>query len=87
MMDLTLALSDADRCLKDVLEFGGGLRKWLERNDVLTRGKWRHVPEEDGQRPASVALVEALRETHIEWRSPVAPVGFARATPETSLQF
>lgn len=41
MMDLTTSLSYADRCLKDVLEFGGGSLRWLERNDVLTRAhKW-----------------------------------------------
>lgn len=74
MMDLTTSLSYADRCLKDVLEFGGGSLRWLERNDVLTRGKMSTYVRRGF--PASVALVEALRETHIEWRSPVVSVGF-----------
>jgi len=39
MCDLTSALAYADRCLKDTMEFGGGSMKWLERNDILTRGK------------------------------------------------
>ena len=74
MMDLTTSLSYADRCLKDVLEFGGGSLRWLERNDVLTRGKMSTYVRRGF--PASVALVEALRETHIEWRSPVVSAGF-----------
>ena len=45
MMDLTTSLSYADRCLKDALEFGGGSLRWLERNDVLTRGKMVHLCE------------------------------------------
>ena len=90
MMDLSSALSYADRCLKDVLEFGGGSLKWLERNDVLTRGKVATYIRRGW--PASVALVEALRETHIEWRSPVwvwipqNHAGGVGQVPRTTLQ-
>ena len=68
MCDLTSALAYADRCLKDTMEFGGGSMKWLERNDILTRGKMATLVRRGY--PAQIALHEALRERHIEWRSP-----------------
>lgn len=68
MCDLTSALAYADRCLKDTMEFGGGSMKWLERNDILTRGKMATLVRRGY--PAQIALHEALRECHIEWRSP-----------------
>ena len=42
--------------------------KWLERNDILTRGKMATLVRRGY--PAQIALHEALRECHIEWRSP-----------------
>ena len=44
---------------------------WLQRNDLLTRGKMatyigRGIP-------AGIALKRSLQETHLEWRSPAAP--------------
>ncbi len=68
MCDLTSALGYADRSLKDCMEFGGGSLKWLERNDLFTRGKMAMYVRRGW--PASVSLHEALRECHLEWRSP-----------------
>ena len=67
MCDFTSALAYADRCLKDCMEFGSGSLKWLERNDLLTRGKMATYVRRGY--PAQVALGEALRECHLEWRS------------------
>ena len=38
-MTLSCALHYADRALKDTMEFGSGSLLWLQRNDLLTRGK------------------------------------------------
>ena len=67
-MDLSCALHYCDRALKDTMEFGGGSLAWLQRNDALTRGKMATYIRR-GQ-PGQWALDSALRETHLEWRSP-----------------
>ena len=50
------------------MEFGGGSLAWLQRNGALTRGKMATYIRR-GQ-PGQWALDSALRETHLEWRSP-----------------
>lgn len=67
-MDLSNALHYADRALRDTMEFGSGSLLWMQRNDLLTRGKMATFIRR-GQ-PAQWALDQALRETHLEWRSP-----------------
>ena len=67
-MDLSCALHYSDRALKDTMEFGGGSLLWLQRNDSLTRGKMATYIRR-GQ-PGQWALDSALRDTHLEWRSP-----------------
>ena len=67
-MDLSCALHYCDRALKDTMEFGSGSLLWLQRNDSLTRGKMATYIRR-GQ-PGQWALDSALRETHLEWRSP-----------------
>ncbi|CAE7836616.1 unnamed protein product, partial [Symbiodinium necroappetens] len=39
MIDLTSALNYADLALRWCMEFGNGQLSWIQRNDVLTRGK------------------------------------------------
>ena len=68
MCDLSSALSYADRAFRDCMEYGHGSLKWLERNDTLTRGRMAMYVRRGW--PASVSLIEALRECHLEWRSP-----------------
>eukprot|EP00435_Cladocopium_sp_Y103_P050860 s71_g15.t1 len=67
-MDLSSALHYCDRALRDTMEFGQGSLTWLQRNDALTRGKMATYIRR-GQ-PGQWALDNALRETHLEWRSP-----------------
>ena len=78
MCDLSSALGYADRSLRDCMEYGGGSLKWLERNDLFTRGKMATYVRRGW--PASVSLHEALRECHLEWRSP------AMMSPPTALE-
>ena len=68
MCDLSSALSYADRAFRDCMEYGHGSLNWLERNDTLTRGRMAMYVRRGW--PASVSLIEALRECHLEWRSP-----------------
>lgn len=68
MMDLSTALHYADTSLRDCMEFGGGSLVWYQRNDLLTRAKMATYVRRGW--PASAALTEALRESHLEWRSP-----------------
>jgi hypothetical protein len=68
MMDLSTALHYADTSLRDCMEFGGGSLVWYQRNDLLTRAKMATYVRWGW--PASAALTEALRESHLEWRSP-----------------
>ena len=50
------------------MEFGQGSLLWLQRNDNLTRAKMATFVRRGW--PAQYALAEALRECHLEWRSP-----------------
>eukprot|EP00435_Cladocopium_sp_Y103_P000858 s5581_g1.t1 len=67
-MDLSSALHYCDRALRDTMEYGQGSLIWLQRCDLLTRGKMATYVRR-GQ-PAQWALDNALRDTHLEWRSP-----------------
>eukprot|EP00435_Cladocopium_sp_Y103_P038596 s1483_g10.t1 len=67
-MDLSSALHYSDRALRDAMEYGQGSLLWLQRNDLLTRGKMATYVRR-GQ-PGQWALDNALRDTHLEWRSP-----------------
>ena len=75
MMDLSSALGYCDRAMQDTFTYGQGSMAWMERNDTLTRGKMSTLIRRGFT--AAEALHEALRETHLEWRSPaaMAPVG------------
>lgn len=68
MMDLTTALAYCDKAMQDTFAFGQGSLAWLERNDLLTRGKMATYIRRGYT--AAGALHEAIRETHLEWRSP-----------------
>eukprot|EP00435_Cladocopium_sp_Y103_P065073 s583_g26.t2 len=67
-MDLSNALHYCDRALRDTMDYGNGGMLWLQRNDLLTRGKMATYVRR-GQ-PGQWALDNALRDTHLEWRSP-----------------
>ena len=70
MMDLSSALGYADVALRNCVEYASGSMLWMQRNDILTRGKLAtHVRR---GLPGSLALKQALQETHLEWRSPLA---------------
>ena len=70
MMDLSTVLGYVDVALRNCIEFAGGSMLWLQRNDVLTRGKLATYVNRG--MPGSVAMKQALHETHLEWRSPLA---------------
>ena len=67
-MDLSSALHYCDRALRDTMEYGQGSMLWFQRNDLLTRGRMATYVRR-GQ-PGQWALDNALRDTHLEWRSP-----------------
>eukprot|EP00435_Cladocopium_sp_Y103_P035360 s1614_g9.t1 len=67
-MDLSSALHYSDRALRDTMDYGNGSLLWLQRNDLMTRGKMATYIRR-GQ-PGQWALDNALRDTHLEWRSP-----------------
>ena len=60
MMELSAALGYADKALRDTMDYGKGSLVWLQRNDVLTRGKMATLVRRGT--PAGVALGEAVRE-------------------------
>ena len=68
MMDLSTAMHYADTSLRDCMEFGSGSLVWYQRNDLLTRAKMATYVRRGWT--AAAALNEALRESHLEWRSP-----------------
>eukprot|EP00435_Cladocopium_sp_Y103_P048679 s223_g14.t1 len=70
MMDLTTALGYVDTALRNCVEFASSSMLWLQRNDILTRGKFATYVNRG--MPGSVAMKQALQETHLEWRSPLA---------------
>lgn len=71
MMELSQAVAYPDQALRDCMEYGGGSMAWLQRNDLLTRGKMATYVGRG--MPAGAALKRSLQETHLEWRSPAAP--------------
>eukprot|EP00435_Cladocopium_sp_Y103_P025477 s1719_g6.t1 len=62
------ALQYADFALRSTAEIGQGSLQWMSRNDLLTRSKMASLIRR-GYTGGS-ALEEALKQTHIEWRSP-----------------
>lgn len=62
------ATNYADFALRSVAEYGQGSLQWLSRNDMLTRSKMASLVRR-GYTGGS-ALAEALRQTHVECRSP-----------------
>ena len=82
MMELSAALGYADKAFRDTMDYGKGSLLWLQRNDVLTRGKMATLVRRGW--PAGLALGEAVREAHLEWRSPSIQPGVEQpATPPT----
>ena len=82
MMELSAALGYADKALRDTMDYGKGSLIWLQRNDVLTRGKMATLVRRGT--PAGIALGESVRETHLEWRSPaIQPAMESPHTPPT----
>ena len=59
------------------MEFGGGSLLWLNRNDLLTRGKMASGIRRGWT--AGKALKDALQQTHLEWRAPSMQL-----TPDTN---
>ena len=76
MMELSAPLGYPDKALRDTMDYGKGSLVWLQRNDVLTRGKMATLVRRGT--PAGVALGEAVREAHLEWRS--HPAGHGEPT-------
>jgi len=85
MIDLTSAMNYADLALRWCMEFGNGQLSWIQRNDVLTRGKLASRVRR-GQNVGS-ALEEVLMECRLEWRTP-SPSALAAPPPslETGLR-
>lgn len=78
-LNLADSLNYADHALRQCMEFGQGSVLWMQRNDVLTRGKMAGLIRR-GYTGGS-ALAEALRQCHLEWRSPaMQPVPELKST-------
>ena len=71
MATLSQCLGYADESLRLCSEYGSSSVTWLHRNDILTRGKVSSLVRRGYN--AGTVLTEAMRQCHIEWRSPVAP--------------
>ena len=71
MVTLSQALGYADEALRACYEYGSSSLVWLQRNDHITRGKVASLVRR-GYNVGS-ALSEAIREHHLEWRSPAQP--------------
>lgn len=70
MMTLEAAMNYADTAMFDCFTYGSGSLYWFRKNDLATRGQMA-----TGIRrglPAEVALKEAVRHFHLEWRAPAA---------------
>ena len=78
-MPLDQALDYADHALQSTMEHGHGSLIWMEKCDTLTRSKMASLVRR-GYTGGS-ALVEALRQTHLEWRSPALQPAMPEATP------
>ena len=68
MIDLSTAMSYPDLALHDAMLYGQGSLTWISRNDTATRGRMATLIRQGWA--AGEALNEALRLTHLEWRSP-----------------
>ena len=68
MIDLSTAMSYPDLALHDAMLYGQGSLTWIARNDTATRGRMATLVRQGWA--AGEALNEALRLTHLEWRSP-----------------
>ena len=68
MIDLTTAMAYPDVALHDAMMYGKGSVLWISRNDTATRGRMATLIRQGWA--AGEALNEALRLTHLEWRSP-----------------
>ena len=68
MAPLTITQGYADDSLRCCVEYGQSSLIWYQRNDTLTRGKVASLVRR-GHTIGS-AIPEALRQTHLEWRSP-----------------
>ena len=68
-ISLAEATTYADDALRSTMEFGSGSLLWLNRNDLLTRGKMASAIRRGWS--AGKALRDALQQCHLEWRSPV----------------
>ena len=79
MMDLSTALSYADGALRDCMDYGSGSLIWISRSDVLTRGKMASYVRRGY--PASVALKQAWKDCHLEWRAPIAVPAVRTGSP------
>ena len=82
MMDLSTAMSYADRALADCATYGRNSMTWLSRNDLLTRGTMASLMRQ--QWPAGEALQEALRQHHVDWKSPVMQGALPESPPKRS---
>ena len=81
VMPLEVALNYADFALRHTSSYGSGALHWLQRNDTLTRGNM--CAKVRRGLTAAVALEEALREAHLEWRSPGVRLSEPSVFPET----
>ena len=68
MMTLTCALEDADFVLRHTLLYGQQNLAWMSKLDLLTRGTMAGKVRRG--MIAEHALLESLREHHLDWRSP-----------------
>ena len=68
MAPLTVTQGYADESLRCCVDYGQSSLLWYQRNDTLTRGKIASLVRR-GHTIGS-AIPEALRQTHLEWRSP-----------------
>ena len=67
-ISMSEATTYADDALKSTMEFGSGSLLWMNRNDLLTRGKMASAIRRGWS--AGKALRDALQQCHLEWRSP-----------------
>ena len=72
MATLSQCLGYADEALRLCAEYGSSSVSWLHRNDTMTRGKVSSLVRRGYT--AGSALMQAMRQSHIEWRSPVHPL-------------
>lgn len=86
-ISLAESLNYADNALRHCMEFGQGSVLWMQRNDVLTRGKMAGCIRRGYT--AGSALAESLQQCHLEWRSPamqpIPDLKSAKRPPEPTL--